>query len=174
MKTFYEIITELPKHSAYIEMENKCIGTTAQLIFDLKNKVIRCGCKDIFNKGLLINTLLLSDGTVYDLANIDLIHIDICDQYERIEQLYNIYQKSVPNKSANDRNSNFRAVPINKLSYEEMMVGVPRMYARYMLEGFILLATFCGAIQWKDPSNFYWQSKSNKSLILFKEWIEGE
>lgn len=173
-KTLYEIITELPQHSAYLKMDKKCIGTTAQLIFNLKDRIIKCGNAEIFNKGLLQETLLLSDGTVYDLKDIDLIHVEECDQYEKIEELYTIYQKSIPNKSSNDRKSNFRAMPVNKFSYKEMMEGIPRTNARYELEGYVLLASFCGAIRWKWPDKFYWQSENNKSLVLFREWIEGE
>lgn len=173
-KTFYEILSELPQHSAYLKKDNKCIGTTAQLAFDLKKKIIKCSNFEIFNKGLQMNTLSLSDGTIFDLDDIDLIHSEECDQYEKIEELYSVYQKSVPNKSSNDRKSNFIALPINKLSYKEMMEGVPRTNARYELEGYVLLASFCGAIRWKWPDKFYWQSENNKSLVLFREWIEGD
>lgn len=94
--------------------------------------------------------------------------------FKHIEELYENYKHSVPSeRSESHRHTYFKALPEKDLSDEDMMYGEPREVARCKLETYVLLAILKHAIWWKDEwGSWFWQSPSDKDLIILRDWIE--
>jgi hypothetical protein len=55
---------------------------------------------------------------------------------------------------------------INELTPKQMREGEKRQLARIKLETYVMFTKF----PWENEKHHYWQSKTDKDLILFKEW----
>lgn len=92
------------------------------------------------------------------------------DPFAEVEKLYAQFKRSVPGKSEQLSKGCFKACSSDSLDYEELVSGMPRMEARLLLEGFIVLASSAGILRWKNQAHFYWQG-ADRDLILYREWI---
>lgn len=93
---------------------------------------------------------------------------------ERIEELFHRYHHSIPSeRSEHKRRSYFRALDEHELDDEDMLYGVGREQAQVELELYILCAILQGKLVWNDfaEGKWFWQSTSESSLILLKNWI---
>lgn len=179
MKSLYQILIELPKHSC--RFSGKEGGYVSLLKFDLRNKTIRNRRTKIMKDGCLANKISLTDGTEYDLTDIPLINGDelafvgindlFSNPYDVIESLFGMYNTSIPTERTQFSRSNFQALQADELSFSQMTNNIDRVTAQYMLEGYILLMSVSKRITWENPGLFYWQSSRYKNLIIFKEWI---
>mgnify|MGYP003316877398 CR=1 FL=1 len=62
---------------------------------------------------------------------------------DMISELYRIYKYSLPSERSDaKRKKYFKALSIDELTDEELIVGMPREKAQYMLEAFILCMIF--------------------------------
>lgn len=168
--TLYEVLIELSK--SHCRFKGKHTGYADLLRFDLKNKTVSNGNTVIIKNGkVVIDELKLTDGREYtDLLSMKLIHKSD-DFYEELEAIYEQYYASIPNQGAQFSKNNFIAKYLDHLSLREMVNGIPRIEAQYMLEAFVLLQTLIQDIPWSDERHFYWQGKRNNKLIIYKEWI---
>ncbi|MGN1173635.1 MAG: hypothetical protein ACI4SO_07595 [Muribaculaceae bacterium] len=92
-----------------------------------------------------------------------------------IEELYNDYYHSFPSqRSENHRKYYFRALPVDRLSDEDMMYGMRREEARAILEIYVLEAICRGWLYWDEETmgNWFWQSNRHKTLIILRDWVE--
>lgn len=177
--TLYEILKAIvKKQAAFCEFDdfNRRItyGHTKSLVFDFHSQSIHSGKYYIMRQGQLMrSTIFLSDGSCYNVDPNLLI-----DQeerpYEIIEKLYSEYYNSIPSMEESYASSYFKAISSKKITLEQMNKGIARTEARYALEGYILLSVVCGNLKWKNHEHFYWFSRKQKGLILFRSWIERE
>ena len=167
--TLYEVIIELSKH--HCRFKGKHTGYADLLKFDLKNKTISNGNIVIIKNGkVMIDELCLTDGREYkNLQSLELIHTSD-DFYKELESIYEQYYSSVPNQKSQFSRNNFVAKDLDNLSLQEMINGIPRIEAQYRLEAFVLLQAILNQIPWENEHHFYWQSKQNPKLIIYKEW----
>lgn len=144
-------------------------GRTDGLEFDLARKSIHSGRLCILREGkLLLKKIRLTDGTVVELDGL----IDFeGDPYAEIERLYQQFKRSVPNRHERLNRGNFKALSSDALTMEELTGNMPRVQARYLLEGFILLASAEGRIPWRVPAHFFWQSPTDPDCIIYRDWI---
>ena len=58
----------------------------------------------------------------------------------------------------------------------ELEAKIHREYAQAKLEGFILCAILMGHFKWDEEKmgKWYWQSKTEPSLIILRQWVEGK
>lgn len=112
------------------------------------------------------NIILILNGTPqgdYKLPN-DKITI------EKIESLYQIYKHSVPNK-IKYRKPYFKALSEKELSVQDLITGANRQQAKENLETTLLIGILNGSLTWPDETKWFWQSKTDKDLILLKSWF---
>lgn len=95
------------------------------------------------------------------------------DFLAEVKRLYGRFKHSIP--SSDDCaycKSHFKALPESELEDEDMWYGTSRNLARFELEMYILSQIVLG-FQWDKESMgvWFWQSKSDKDLVLLKDWF---
>lgn len=88
-----------------------------------------------------------------------------------IEILYNDFRHSAPRENSNKK-TYFKALPVEELTDADLACGYDRDFAQAMLEGYILLVSLAGWIQWEYGNHWFWQSEKNKDLVVLKSFIE--
>lgn len=90
--------------------------------------------------------------------------------------IFQDYKHSIPSEQS-DRNRRcyFKALPEKELSDEDMMYGMPRELARFLLE-FRLLSAILDGFQWDEAKmgKWFWQSEDDKDFVILREWVDGE
>ena len=97
---------------------------------------------------------------------------------ETIENLYDIYKRSVPGERSNRKEKSvtqFRALPFDELSDDDVMFGARREEAQYDLEAFVLFTVLSGQLKWNDEwGTWFWKSGKDRDLVLLKNWMTKE
>lgn len=92
----------------------------------------------------------------------------------KVRELYVTYKFSLPSeRSDKKRKKYFKALPIDELTDEQLIYGVRRETAQYMLEAFILCVILNGDFIWDDKihGKWFYQDKLEKDLVILKSWI---
>lgn len=93
--------------------------------------------------------------------------------FEKLENLYRRYKHSVPGERDNVKKSYFIALNEEDLDDEDILYGERRQIAKFRLEFYVLCAIVSGALKWNESwGNWFWQSTSDKSLVILRSWIE--
>ena len=96
---------------------------------------------------------------------------------DTVRGLYIAYKYSLPSeRSENKRKKYFKALPIDELTDEQLIYGVRRDIAQYMLEAFILCAIVKGDFVWDEDihGKWFYQDKIEPDLVILRSWIEGK
>ena len=94
-----------------------------------------------------------------------------------IEILYEKYKFSLPSERSDSRHKKyFKALSIEEIPDEQLMVAERREVARAKLEGFIFCMILDGQFIWDEPlmGKWFWQSKHDPDLVILKKWIENK
>lgn len=98
-----------------------------------------------------------------------------CKAKEHIEELFESYYFSIPSERSEIQTTYFHHVEDDELSVADLVCGESRFIAQAKLEGYVL-GLILSNCPWEsiaeDKKNFFWQSKNNKNLIVWKEWFE--
>lgn len=184
MNSVYKVLIELSKKNVRFKKNGKTKNGYCNLLrFDLRKKQITNGHYCIIKDGQLVrNNIQLADGTEYNLEGIPLIQPSDLEEYgiflinqnpyEVIEKLYVMYKYSAPKMNTKYSRMNFRALTEAEMTNEQILNGMPRIEAQYLLEGYVMLAGLSGWIPWYEDKHFYWQSSNEKSLIIFRDFIQ--
>lgn len=133
---------------------------------NFKNRSLKIGKK-----------FIIADG-VYDSER-ELIKFqfnDINTILEMIEDLYRIYKTSLPSeRSESKRRTYFKALNTEEMTDEQLMFGDRREMAQARLEGFILCMIVNGKFKWNEQTmgKWFWQSKTDSSLVILRDWVEN-
>jgi hypothetical protein len=96
----------------------------------------------------------------------------------KIEELYKEYKYSLPSeRSDNKRRKYFKALPMEEITDEQLMVAERREFARAVLEGFVLCMIVGGQLVWNEEimqGKWFWQSKNDPDLVVLRSWVEGK
>ena len=96
----------------------------------------------------------------------------------KIRQLYKDYKYSLPSeRSDNKRRKYFKALPMEEITDEQLMVVVRREVAQATLEGFVLCMIVSGQLVWDEDimeGKWFYQSKTDPDLVLLRSWVEGK
>lgn len=93
---------------------------------------------------------------------------------DKVRELYISYKFSLPSeRSDKKRKKYFKALPIDEITDEQLIYGVRREVAQYMLEAFILCAVLNGDFVWDDEihGKWFYQDKLEQDLVILKNWI---
>jgi hypothetical protein len=95
-----------------------------------------------------------------------------------IRQLYKNYKYSLPSeRSENKRRRYFKALPMEEITDEQLMVAERREVAQAALEGFVLCMIISGHLIWDEEimqGKWFYQSKTDPDLVLLRSWVEGK
>ena len=103
---------------------------------------------------------------------------NLTDLLFELEVLYRVYKYSLPSeRSDNKRRKYFKALPIEEITDEQLMVAERREYSRAVLEGFVLCMIVSGQLVWDEEimnGKWFWQSDIEPDLVLLRSWVEGK
>ena len=94
-----------------------------------------------------------------------------------IRELYKAYKYSLPSERSDaKRRRYFKALSIDELSDDQLMVAHKRETTQAALEGFILCTVLTGHLTWDEEilGKWFWQSKSDPDLVILRSWVEGK
>ena len=95
-----------------------------------------------------------------------------------IEGLYAKYKYSLPSeRSDNKRKKYFKALPMEEITDEQLMVAERRETSQAALEGFVLCMIVNGQLVWDEKimnGKWFWQSQTEPDLVLLRSWVEGK
>jgi hypothetical protein len=126
------------------------------------------------------NEYLIKNGE-YDTSRevFDMGHKDIYDLYvalRMLRMLYQNYKYSLPSeRSDSKRRKYFKALPIEKIPDDKLLIAERRETAQARLEGFILCAIITDQFKWdeKNMGKWFYQSEKDPDLVLLRSWIEN-
>ena len=93
---------------------------------------------------------------------------------DKVRELYVAYKFSLPSERSDKKRRNyFKALPIDEITDEQLICGIRREIAQYMLEAFILCAIINGDFVWDDEihGKWFYQDKLEQNLVILKNWI---
>lgn len=97
---------------------------------------------------------------------------------DRIGQLYKYYKYSLPSeRSDSKRRKYFKALSIDKITDEQLMVAERRETSQAALEGFVLCMIVSGQLVWDEKimnGKWFWQSNNDPDLVVLRSWVEGK
>lgn len=167
--TVYEILLNLvQKHE---RIKGGCYSD--MLRFDFVKKNIFKGKYFLMKNGALTQKeICLLDGTVYNLRNLPLLPLELTVQpFNILGDLYLQYKYSVGSGRSMRNKGNFRACTSDELAFEQLCNGEERIKAQYALEAYVLLGSVSGVLQWPDLKHWFWKSKIDPWLILYRDWF---
>ena len=93
-----------------------------------------------------------------------------------LRELYKNYKYSIPGeRSDSKRRKYFKALPIEKIPDDKLLIAERRETAQARLEGFILCAILTDQLKWDEKimGKWFYQSESDPDLVLLRSWIEN-
>ena len=131
---------------------------------NFKNRSMKIGKKFIIADGIYDTERRLIDCELSDTAEI----------LSNIERLYADYKYSLPSeRSDSKRRKYFKALSMEELTDEQLMVAQRREVAQVKLEGFVLCMALNGKFKWtNEMGKWFWESKKDPDLVILKKFIE--
>ena len=152
--------------SIYLELlERVSDGESFYINFEKRN--MKVGKDYLIKEGEFDESKELVSG-VYDMRTI----------LNMIGELYQQYKYSLPSeRSDNKRRKYFKALPMEEITDEQLMVAERRETSRAALEGFVLCMIVSGQLVWDENvmnGKWFYQSKSDPDLVILRSWVEGK
>lgn len=152
--------------SIYVEMLHR-VESGDRFHIDLEKRTMKVGGETIIDNGVYDTSKALYEDEIYSPEV--LLHM--------IRELYRNYKYSLPSeRSDNKRRKYFKALPVDELTDEQLVLGIPREMAQYALEAFILCTILSGDFVWDEALHGKWffQHPSDPDLIILKSWVVGK
>ena len=90
-----------------------------------------------------------------------------------IEHLYHIYKYSTPSEN-DERKTYFYALPENKMTDAELVLGANRYEAKQNLELYVLTMIVSGILVWDEAAmkgNWFYVGQ-DPDLVILRDWID--
>ena len=95
-----------------------------------------------------------------------------------LRTLYKNYKYSLPSeRSDSKRKRYFKALPMEEITDEQLMVAERREVACATLEGMVLCMILSGQLVWDEnimEGKWFYQSKTDPDFVLLRSWVEGK
>lgn len=99
------------------------------------------------------------------------------DILQMILQRYRSYKISLPSeRNDNKRRKYFKALPMEEITDEQLMVAERREVAQAALEGFTLCMIVSEQLVWDEEimGKWFYQNPSDQDLIILRSWVDGK
>ena len=100
------------------------------------------------------------------------------DTYSALHMIRELYKYSLPSeRSDNKRRHYFKALPMEEITDEQLMIAERREVSQAALEGLVLCLIVSGQLVWDEEimnGKWFYQSKNDPDLILLRSWVEGK
>lgn len=135
---------------------------------DFQNRSMKIGKQYVIKTGEYDNSRKLFNQEEDAQCSMDLV-------LGVIDILYHRYKYSRPSeRSDKKRRKYFKALSVDELTDEQLIVAERREVAQAQLEGFILCMVLENKFVWDDIKlgKWFYQSKDDQDLVILKKWIE--
>lgn len=129
-------------------------GDDTVLQINLKTHTVKNGNKVLMKNGIPKHGFTLSTEPI---------------SFQKIEELYQIYKHSVPDDV--HRKTYFKALAYEEMTDHDLTYGANREKSRTDLELTLLAGILNGSLTWPDATKWFWQSETDKDLVLLREWF---
>ena len=161
--------TNLKELPIYIELLER-VDNGESFNIDFEKRTMKVGKEYLIKNG------------VYDTSRevFDLMHREIYSLHvalHMIRNLYNNYKYSLPSeRSDSKRKKYFKALSIEEIPDDKLLVAQRRETMQAALEGFLLCAVIAGQFKWDEEilGKWFYQDKSNPDLVILKSWVENK
>ena len=140
-------------------------GETFHINFE--KRIMKVGRDTIIDNGVYDTTRVLYNEESYGPQIL----------FNMIEERYKNYKYSLPSeRSDSKRRKYFKALPVDELTDEQMICGIPRETAQFVLEAFILCMILRGDFVWNEEvmGKWFYQHPSEPDLVILRSWVEGK
>ena len=138
---------------------------------NLETKSLHIDRKPVIENGVLFGErreLFEQD----DFKEFEDIVVGVLDfPWATIDYLYDKYKYSMPTKNSKANKPYFKAAETREITAQQMACRHHRDKAQMMLEGYILFTSMMGYLEWDNPEHWFWQSTTDKDLVVLKKWI---
>lgn len=134
---------------------------------DFEKRTMKVGGEKLIDNGEWDTSKALHPYNIYDKHA--LLHM--------IRELYRNYKYSLPSeRSDNKRRKYFKALSVEELTDEQLILGQPREVTQFMLEAFILCTILSGDFVWDEEimGKWFYQRPSDPDLVILRNWVEGK
>ena len=152
--------------SIYVEMLER-VENGEKFYINFEKRIMKVGGKVIIDKGEYDTSKKLYEGEIYSLDALLSI----------IKALYKKYKYSLPSeRSDNKRRKYFKALSVDELTDEQLIIGQPREVAQFTLEAFVLCTILNGDFVWNEEvmGKWFYQHPLDQDLVILRNWIEGK
>jgi hypothetical protein len=146
----------------------KRVSDGESFYINFKNRSIKIGKK-----------FIITDG-IYDKER-ELINCycdDVVETLSKVEKLYKDYKYSLPSeRSDSKRRKYFKALPIEEIPDDKLLIAKRRETMQAALEGFILCAVITDQLKWDEEimgGKWFYQSEKDPDLVILRSWIENK
>jgi hypothetical protein len=112
---------------------------------------------------------------VFDMMHIDIYSLQVA--LHMLRELYKNYKYSLPSeRSDSKRKKYFKALPIEQIPDDKLLIAGRRETMQAALEGFILCAIITDQLKWDEEimgGKWFYQSEKDPDLVLLRSWIEN-
>ena len=138
---------------------------------NLETKSLHIDRKPVIENGVLLGERreLLESSDLDEFE--DLLVGTFSFPWATIDYLYDRYKYSMPTKNSKVNKPYFKAEDAGKITVQQMANRHHRDKAQMMLEGYILFTSLMGYLEWENPDYWFWQSTTDKDLVVLKKWI---
>ena len=136
---------------------------------DFEKRTIRVG-----KEYLIKNGEFDTSREIFDLGHREIYSLQVA--LRMLRELYKNYKYSIPSeRSDSKRRKYFKALPIENIPDDKLLVAERRETAQARLEGFILCAIITGQFKWDEKimGKWFYQSENDPDLVVLKSWIEN-
>lgn len=170
---------QLERHISAIEQFNERRGDKMKFIIEEVYERVSNGERfniDFEKRNLRLGKQYIIKDGQYDVNEYILLDTDTDLEavLHEIEALYQKYKCSTPSeRSENKRRKYFKALPIEEITDEQLILGEAREVAQAILESYILCRIISGTLYWDEERMGRWfYHGEDPDLIILKKWIE--
>lgn len=156
--------------SIYLELVER-VSNGEPFHIDLEKRNMKVGKEYLIKDGEFDKEQVLLGESFANIHN-------LTDLLFELEVLYRVYKYSLPSeRSDNKRKKYFKALPMEEITDEQLMVAERRETSQAALEGFVLCMIVSGQLVWDENimnGKWFWQNQTDPDLVLLRNWIEGK
>ncbi len=112
---------------------------------------------------------------VFDMMHREIYSLQVA--LHMLRELYKNYKYSLPSeRSDSKRKKYFKALPIEDIPDDKLLIAERRETMQAALEGFILCAIITNQLKWDEEimgGKWFYQSESDPDLVLLRSWVEN-
>lgn len=134
---------------------------------DFEQQTMKIGKQKIIDAGKFDESRILYTKKLLEMS--DILSI--------LEDLYDSYRYSLPSeRSENKRRKYFKALSVDDIPDELLMIAERREIAQARIEGFVLCMVLEGQFIWDEEElgKWFYQSDRSPDLVILRSWIENK